>query len=106
MNLWFAVGVGDMGVSLAIMLNSMTIFTYKFLYKEIPLEELENEAKLVICKNCKTKDIIPQHHGRDMIQKGEKLVCWKNILSSEELETCGEELPLHCPYCEEEMELQ
>ena len=106
MNLWFAVGIGDMGLSLAIMLNSMTIFRYKILYKEVSTEELENKAKLVICKNCETKDIIPQHHGRDMVQKEDKLVCWKNILSSEELETCDEELPLHCPYCQNKMELK
>ncbi len=106
MNLWFAVGIGDMGLSLAIMLNSMTIFRYKFHYREISKEEIENESKLIICEHCDTKDIIPQHHGRDMVQKGDKLVCWKNILSSEELETCDEELPLHCPYCEEKMELK
>jgi len=106
MNLWFAVAIGDMGLSLAIMLNSMTIFRYKILYKEVSTEELENKAKLVICKNCETKDIIPQHHGRDMVQKEDKLVCWKNILSSEELETCYEELPLHCPYCQNKMELK
>ncbi|MFW9876029.1 MAG: heavy metal translocating P-type ATPase [Candidatus Thorarchaeota archaeon] len=105
MNLWLAVGIGDMGVSLLVLLNSMTIFSYKFLYKEISTQEIESEAKLIICNNCKTKDIIPQHHGRDMIKRGEKLVCWKNILSSEELETCDEELPLHCPYCENKMEL-
>jgi Cd2+/Zn2+-exporting ATPase len=105
MNLWFAVGVGDMGLSLAIMLNSMTIFRYKFHYKDISKEEIENEAKLIVCEHCETKDIIPQHHGRDMVQKGDKLVCWKNILSSDELETCNEELPLHCPYCQEKLEL-
>ncbi len=106
MSLWVAVGLGDMGLSLAIMLNSMTIFRYKFLYKEITTEQLESESKLIVCSNCETKDIIPQHHGRDMVKKGEKLVCWKNILSSEELETCDEELPLHCPYCEEKLELR
>ncbi|MFX1279229.1 MAG: heavy metal translocating P-type ATPase [Promethearchaeota archaeon] len=105
MNLWFAVGIGDMGLSLAIMLNSMTIFRYKFQYKEIPQEEIENKAKLIICENCQTKNIIPQHHGRDMVQKGDKLVCWKNIINNDELETCEEQLPLHCPYCEEKMEL-
>jgi len=106
MTLWIAVGVGDMGISLAIMLNSMTIFRYKFLYKEILSEDLDSEAKLIICKNCETKEIIPQHHGRDMVMKGDKLICWKNILSSEELETCDEELPLHCPYCQEKLELK
>lgn len=105
MTLWLAVGIGDMGVSLLVLLNSLTIFRYKFVYKEISMEELESEAKLVICENCQTKDIIPQHHGRDMVKKGDKLICWKNILSSEELETCDEELPLHCPYCQEKLEL-
>ncbi len=106
MTLWVAVGVGDMGVSLLVLLNSLTIFRYKFTYKEISTEELESEAKLIICDNCNTKDIIPQHHGRDMIKKEDKLICWKNILSSEELETCDEELPLHCPHCSERMELK
>ncbi|MHA2324352.1 MAG: heavy metal translocating P-type ATPase, partial [Promethearchaeota archaeon] len=106
MNLWLAVGIGDMGVSLLVLLNSMTIFRYRFLYKDNSTEDLESEAKLIVCGNCSTKDIIPQHHGRDMVKKGEKLVCWKNILSSEELETCDEELPLHCPYCEDELELK
>ncbi|MFX1380642.1 MAG: heavy metal translocating P-type ATPase, partial [Promethearchaeota archaeon] len=35
MTLWLAVGIGDMGVSLLVLLNSLTIFRYKFLYKEI-----------------------------------------------------------------------
>ncbi|MFX1570959.1 MAG: heavy metal translocating P-type ATPase, partial [Promethearchaeota archaeon] len=106
MTLWLAVGIGDMGVSLLVLLNSLTIFRYKFQYKELSTDELESEAKVIICDNCKTKDIIPQHHGRDMVQKGDKLICWKNILSSEELEPCDEELPLHCPYCNNKMELK
>jgi Cd2+/Zn2+-exporting ATPase len=106
MTLWLAVGIGDMGVSLLVLLNSLTIFRYKYLFKEISTEEIENEAKLIICDHCETKDIIPQHHGRDMVQKGDKLICWKNIVSSEELETCEEELPLHCPYCENRLELK
>ncbi|MFX0105776.1 MAG: heavy metal translocating P-type ATPase [Candidatus Hodarchaeota archaeon] len=106
MTLWLAVGIGDMGVSLLVLLNSLTIFRYRFLYKEISIEELESEAKLIICENCQTKDIIPQHHGRDMILKEDKLICWKNILSNEELEACDEELPLHCPYCQNKLELK
>ena len=105
MNLWFAVGFGDMGVSLLVLLNSLTIFKFKFHYKEFSTKKIESEAKLLICKHCETKDIIPQHHGRDMVQEGDKLICWKNIISSEELENCSEELPLHCPYCEEKLEL-
>ncbi|MFX0148828.1 MAG: heavy metal translocating P-type ATPase, partial [Candidatus Hodarchaeota archaeon] len=82
MTLWLAVGLGDMGVSLLVLLNSLTIFRYKFLYKNVSVDEIETEAKLIICDNCQTKDIFPQHHGRDMVKKGDKLVCWKNILSS------------------------
>jgi Cd2+/Zn2+-exporting ATPase len=106
MTLWIAVGVGDMGVSMIVLLNSLTIFKYKYLYKEIPTEELQNKATMLICEHCETKKILPQHHGRDMVKRGDKLVCWKNILSSKELETCDEELPLHCPYCNEKLELK
>ncbi|MFX1414045.1 MAG: hypothetical protein ACFFA2_09405, partial [Promethearchaeota archaeon] len=106
MTLWLAVGAGDMGVSLLVLLNSLTIFRYKFKYKEASTEDLESEATLIICDNCKTKDIIPQHHGRDMVQRKDKLVCWKNILSNDEMEACDEELPLHCPYCNNRLELK
>jgi Cd2+/Zn2+-exporting ATPase len=106
MSLWLAVGIGDMGVSLLVLLNGMTIFRYKLKYKEISMEEIESQAKSLICEHCETKDIIPQHHGRDMVQRGDKLICWKNIISSEELETCDEELPLHCSYCENKLEIQ
>ncbi|HUW90582.1 MAG TPA: cation-translocating P-type ATPase [Candidatus Nanopelagicaceae bacterium] len=106
MTLWLAVGIGDMGVSLLILLNGLTIFRYKLQYKEISMEEIESQAKTLICEHCETKDIIPQHHGRDMVQRGNKLICWKNIISSEELETCDEELPLHCTYCKNKLELR
>ncbi|MBA7512607.1 putative cadmium-transporting ATPase [subsurface metagenome] len=66
MTLWLAVGIGDAGVSLLVLLNGMTIFRYKFQYKEISSEDLENQAKLLVCEHCKTEKIIPQHHGRDM----------------------------------------
>jgi hypothetical protein len=95
-----------MGVSLLILLNGLTIFRYKLQYKEISMEEIESQAKTLICDHCETKDIIPQHHGRDMVQRGNKLICWKNIISSEELETCDEELPLHCTYCKNKLELR
>jgi Cd2+/Zn2+-exporting ATPase len=106
MTLWMAVGIGDMGVSLLVMLNSITIFRYKFLYKEISKEDLKNTARIIICESCKTREIIPQHHGRDMVKKGDRLVCWRNILSSDDLEACNEELPLNCPYCKERLELR
>ncbi len=106
MTLWLAVGIGDMGISLAIMFNSMTIFRYKKKFKEINSKDLENNAHSLICETCKTKNILPQHHGRDMIQEGEKLVCWRKLLDHDSLEPCEEELPLFCPNCQSELELK
>ena len=105
MTLWLAVGIGDMGVSLLVMLNSMTIFRYKKKFKEISHEGLENQAQVLVCDSCNIKKIIPQHHGRDMLQEGEKLVCWRKLLNSDAMEPCEEELPLFCPNCESALEL-
>ncbi|TFG13554.1 MAG: cation-translocating P-type ATPase [Promethearchaeota archaeon] len=108
MTLWLAVGIGDMGVSLLVLLNGMTIFRYKFPYKEITTDELESKAKILVCENCKTKKIIPQHHGRDMLPSKEKdkLVCWRKMFDSEGLEPCEEELPLFCPKCNNLLEVK
>ena len=106
MTLWLAVGIGDMGVSLIVLLNSMTLFRYKPKFKEKPREDLESEAQLLMCETCKTKKIIPQHHGRDMLQKGENLVCWRKLLNSDDLEICEEELPLFCPHCKNVLEVK
>lgn len=105
MTLWLAVGIGDMGVSLGIMLNSMTIFAFRNKFKETASEDLNSDAKMIICNNCQTKNIIPQHHGRDMVEKDGKLVCWRKLLTSDELEPCEEELPLFCPNCNDQLEI-
>ena len=103
MTLWLAVGIADMGVSLLVLINGMTIFRYKIKFKELSLENLESNAKLILCQICETKNIIPQHHGRDMIEKDGKLLCWRKLLNSEDLEPCQEELPLFCPKCNNEL---
>ena len=100
MTLWLAVGIGDMGVSLLVLINGMTIFRYRIKFKDINVEHLESDAKTIICNSCETKKIIPQHHGRDMVEKEGKLICWRKLLSSDDLEPCEEELPLFCPKCE------
>ncbi len=105
MTLWLAVGIGDMGVSLIVLINGMTIFRYRTKFKDISVEHLESDAKAIICKSCETKNIIPQHHGRDMVEKEGKLICWRKLLSSDDLEPCEEELPLFCPKCENELEV-
>ncbi|TXT55586.1 MAG: hypothetical protein BAJALOKI1v1_2010009 [Promethearchaeota archaeon] len=48
-----------MGVSLLVMLNSMTLLRYKNKIKELTPENFESHAKLLICKQCKTKEVIP-----------------------------------------------
>ncbi|TFG23808.1 MAG: cation-translocating P-type ATPase [Promethearchaeota archaeon] len=106
MTLWLAVGIGDMGVSLLVLFNSMTLFRYKPKFKEKPIENLESEAQLLICETCKTKKIIPQHHGRDMLKEGESLVCWRKLFNDDDLEVCQEELPLFCPHCKNGLKLK
>jgi len=103
--LWLAVGIGDMGVSLLVLINGMTIFRYRTKFKDISVEHLESDAKIIICQSCETKNIIPQHHGRDMVEEEGKLICWRKLLSSDDLEPCEEELPLFCPKCENELEV-
>ncbi|MBD3215123.1 MAG: heavy metal translocating P-type ATPase [Candidatus Lokiarchaeota archaeon] len=103
MTLWLAVGIGDMGVSLFVLLNGMRIFRYKSIFQEISTKTLENDVKTIICENCKTKRILPQHHGRDMIKQDDKLVCWRQLIDHDQLEPCEQELPLFCPKCREKL---
>jgi len=105
MTLWLAVGIGDMGVSLIVLINGMTIFRYRTKFKALSVEHLESDAKTIICQACETKNIIPQHHGRDMVEKEGKLICWRKLLNSDDLEPCEEELPLFCPKCENKLEV-
>ncbi|MGV9199466.1 MAG: heavy metal translocating P-type ATPase, partial [Promethearchaeia archaeon] len=99
MTLWLAVGIGDMGVSLLVMANSLRIFRYKSNYQPIAPDKVENKAKKIVCKNCETEKVIPQHHGRDMVKARSKLVCWKKLLDGEWIDICQEELELECPQC-------
>ena len=105
MSLWLAVGIGDMGVSLAILLNGMRIFRHKVKYKNVSTEIVENEAISIVCRICNTQNILPQHHGRDMIKTENKLVCWRKLLNNDDLEPCKEELPLLCIRCNNELEV-
>ncbi|MHA1498512.1 MAG: heavy metal translocating P-type ATPase [Promethearchaeota archaeon] len=105
MSLWLAVGIGDMGVSLLVLINGLRNLRYRNNFKEINSEILESEAKMLICESCKTKKLIPQHHGRDMLKSEDHLVCWRKLLNSDELEPCEEELPLFCPHCENELKI-
>ena len=105
MTLWLAVGIGDMGVSLAILLNGMRIFRYKVKYKDLSTDIIESEANSIVCRTCNTRNVLPQHHGRDMVKTKKKLVCWRKLLNSDELKPCEEEIPLLCPQCNNELEV-
>jgi len=105
MTLWLAVGVGDMGVSLLVLFNGLTILRYRNKFKQLNIEKVESKAKMLICENCKTKRLIPQHHGRDMLKSQNKLICWRKMLDSDEIEPCDEELPLYCPNCENKLQV-
>jgi Cd2+/Zn2+-exporting ATPase len=106
MTLWIAVGIGDMGVSLLVMLNSMRLLGYSSKIKQLEHEKLESKARLLICNQCKIKKILPQHHGRDMIQQDKTLVCWKKLLHTDQLEYCEKEIPLYCPNCNNLLEVK
>lgn len=105
MSLWLAVGIGDMGVSLLVLVNGLRNLRYRNNFKEINSEILESEARMLVCESCKTKKLIPQHHGRDMLKSDNHLICWRKLLDSDELEPCEEELPLFCPNCENQLEI-
>ncbi|TFF98646.1 MAG: cation-translocating P-type ATPase [Promethearchaeota archaeon] len=106
MTLWLAVGIGDMGVSLFVLLNGMLIYRYKSKFQDLTVELKEREGSFLICENCKKKNLIPQHHGRDMIKVGDKLICWKKLASNENIEACNKQIPLYCPNCESELILE
>lgn len=105
MTLWLAVGVGDMGVSLIVLFNGMRVFRYKSELGNLEEKDWESDAKMLICENCKTRQILPQHHGRDMIKKENKLICWRNMVESDFLEPCDESIELECPYCDEQLKI-
>ena len=106
MTLWLAVGTGDLGVSLFVLLNGMLIYRYKSQFQEINSEFLEREASFLVCENCQEKNVIPQHHGRDMIKRDDKLICWKKLVVSDKIESCDKQVPLYCPNCESKLALQ
>lgn len=106
MTLFLAVGIGDMGVSLVVLANGLRVFRYRHSFEQLKAENIENDAKVLVCKNCQTRNIIPQHHGRDMILSEGKLVCWRKMFNSKNLESCEEEIPLDCPICNERYVVQ
>jgi len=106
MTLWIAVGIGDALLSFLILFNGMRIFRYRSKYQEINTENIETNARHLICESCKLKQPIPQHHGRDMIIKGKKLICWRSYIESDFVDDCKEEIPLTCPRCDRPFQIE
>ena len=106
MTLMLAVGIGDMGVSLFVLFNSLRIFRYKSKYQELSEEDFDVSAKYLYCKKCKLYQTYPQHHGREMIKNEEHLVCWKRLAAEIKEDECSEEFELKCQQCNEELEMK
>lgn len=106
MTLAIAVGVGDMGVSLFVILNGYRVFRYRSHFQDVSEKELEVEATQIICNNCKTCLTYPQHHGREMIKKDDDLVCWKSLVAEVSADACKERLSLKCPTCNGTLEIK
>jgi len=106
MTLMLAVGIGDMGVSLFVLFNSLRIFRYKSKFQELSEEDFEVSAKYLYCKNCQLSQTYPQHHGREMMKDNERLVCWKKLAAEIKQDECEEEFELICKQCNEELDMK
>ncbi len=106
MTLMLAVGIGDMGVSLFVLFNSLRIFRYKSKFQELSEEDFDVSAKYLYCKKCKLYQTYPQHHGREMIKSEERLVCWQKLAEEIKEDECSEEFELKCQQCNEELEMK
>ena len=106
MTLMLAVGIGDMGVSLFVLFNSLRIFRYKSKFQELSEEDFEVSAKYLYCKNCQLYHTYPQHHGREMMKDNERLVCWKKLTAELKEDECEEEFELICKQCNEELDMK
>ncbi|MHA1792588.1 MAG: heavy metal translocating P-type ATPase [Promethearchaeota archaeon] len=100
MTLAIAVGVGDMGLSLLVILNGFRIFRYRPKHHAIKEKDLKIEATRIVCPTCRTVRPYPQHHGREMVKVGDKLICWKSLIQGINDGKCDATVDLTCPTCE------
>ncbi|MHA1699068.1 MAG: heavy metal translocating P-type ATPase [Promethearchaeota archaeon] len=101
MTLALAVGIGDMGVSLFVILNGFRVFAYESHFQKVTIKDLEVTATRLVCEKCKTTVAYPQHHGREMVPVDDNLVCWKSLAAEISSDACKETLSLRCPVCHE-----
>ncbi len=104
MNLWLAVGIGDIGVSLFIMGNGLLIFKYKNSYRMDDSLEKQHDFIETYCPNCETVNIIPNHHDKPLRPSGENLVCWMSEFDGEV--ACDYQESLICMKCHQKLILQ
>jgi Cd2+/Zn2+-exporting ATPase len=104
MNLWMAVGIGDIGVSLFIMANGLLIFRYKNKYRKDDALEKQQDFMETFCPNCETVNKITSHHDKPLRPNGENLVCWMSEF--EDNIACDYHESLICMKCHEKLILQ
>ncbi len=104
MNLWLAVGIGDIGVSLFIMANGLLIFKYKNRYRKDEVLEKQHDFIETYCPNCQTVNIISNHHDKPLRPSGENLVCWMSEYDGEV--ACEYQESLICMKCHQKLILQ
>jgi Cd2+/Zn2+-exporting ATPase len=106
MSLALAVGVADMLVSLLVILNGFRVLRYKSKFQNISEDDLYIHFTRITCNACIETESIPQHHGREMIQRGDKLVCWQSLIPNTSQEPCTVSVDLRCTNCQEMKEIQ
>ncbi|GAB4311267.1 MAG: heavy metal translocating P-type ATPase [Promethearchaeota archaeon] len=78
-SLWVAVGVGDMGVSLAVVFNGLSILRFRDFSFEIEASLKGDLERVSVCVNCGEPFPAPEHCGLQMVPEGSRLVCWRNV---------------------------
>ncbi|MHA1730936.1 MAG: heavy metal translocating P-type ATPase [Promethearchaeota archaeon] len=77
--LWFAVGVGDMGVSIAVVLNGITLLRFRDFSFEVEDSLNGKIERTAVCVKCGEKFPAPKHCGIQMIPVNGELVCWRQV---------------------------
>lgn len=78
-SLWVAVGVGDMGVSLAVTLNGLALLRFADFSFDIEASVNGEVQRVAVCVACGQQFPTPQHCGVQMFKRHGKLVCWRAL---------------------------
>jgi hypothetical protein len=106
MSLWLAVGIGDMGVSLFVLLNGFTVLRYRSRYQSDEYAAGHARFTKLSCQYCQEEHAIPLHHGEPMMPQGDALVCWKSVLFNQDEESDCAPYSLRCETCQHPLTLE